>query len=166
MAAWIGIEEYLMDKFLKIHYQPEDKLLRWKVMPNKSGHIGHAETLVRSPRRWSVKPCMACEAPLFPHSPLHRSGLYIYIGSDLWNIRQLLRRTGPLGMRYHRALCLVRRDDRIRQISQTSNIKKPTRFMGTSCIVGSDEGHDSAIRSFCLFCYRPYTSATLCQDAK
>jgi len=28
MAAKIGIEEYLMEKFLKIHYQLEDKLLR------------------------------------------------------------------------------------------------------------------------------------------
>ena len=33
------IEEYLMDKFLKLHYQPEDKLLRWKNMPNKSALI-------------------------------------------------------------------------------------------------------------------------------
>ena len=39
MAAKIGIEEYLRDKFLKIHYQPEDKLLRGKVMPNKSAPI-------------------------------------------------------------------------------------------------------------------------------
>ena len=39
IAAKIGIEEYLMDKFLKIHYQLEDNLLRWKVMPNKSALI-------------------------------------------------------------------------------------------------------------------------------
>ena len=95
-----------------------------------------------------------------------RSGLYIYIGSDLWNIRQLLRRPGPLSVRYHRALCLGRQDDRIRRISQASNIKKPTRFMGTSWIVGSDKGHDSVIQSICLFCYWLSTSATLCQDAK
>ena len=38
----------------------------------------------------------------------------------------------PLGLRYHRALCLGRRDGRIRRISQASNIKKPTRFIGTS----------------------------------
>ena len=54
-----------MDKFLKIHYQPEDKLLRWKVMPNKSALID-----------WTYRTC----PPPFPHSPLHRSGLYIYIG--------------------------------------------------------------------------------------
>ena len=83
----------------------------------------------------------------------------------LRNVRRILR-TAPLGLRYHRALCLGRRDDRIRRISQASNIKKPTRFMGTSWIVGSDEGHDSAIRSVCLFCYRTSISATLCQDAK
>ena len=76
--------------------------------------------------------------PHFPHSPLHRSGLYIYIASALWNVRRILR-TAPLGLRYHRALCLGRRDDRIRRISQASNIKKPTRFMGTSWIVGSDK---------------------------
>ena len=28
MAGKIAIEEYLMDKFLKIHYQLEDKILR------------------------------------------------------------------------------------------------------------------------------------------
>ena len=38
--------------------------------------------------------------------------------------------------------------------------------MGTSWIVGSDEGHDSAIRSVCLFCYRTSTSANLCRDEK
>ena len=27
------------------------------------GQVGHAETLVRSPRRWYVKPCMAGKAP-------------------------------------------------------------------------------------------------------
>ena len=32
----------------------------------------------------------------------------------------------------HRALCLVRQDDRIRRISQASNVKKPTGFIGTS----------------------------------
>ena len=119
---------------------------------------------MRSPRRWSVKPCMVGEAPPFSHSPLHRSGLYIYIGSALWNTRRILRRSAPLGLRYHRALCLGRRDDRIRRISQASNFKKPTRFTVTSWIVGSDEGHDSAIRSVCLFCHRTPTSATLCQD--
>ena len=104
--------------------------------------------------------------PPFSHSPLHRSGLYIYIGSALWNIRRILRRSAPLGLRYHRALCLGRQDDRIRRISQASNFKKPTRFTVTSWIVGSDEGHDSAIRSVCLFCHRRVTSATLCQHAK
>ena len=69
-------------------------------------------------------------------------------------------------LRYHRALCLGRRDDRVQRISQASNIKKPTCFMGTSWIVGSDEGHDSAIRSVCLFCHRTPASATLCQHAK
>ena len=103
--------------------------------------------------------------PHFPHSPLHRSGLYIYIASALWNVRRILR-TAPLGLRYHRALCLGRQDDRIRRISQASNFKKPTRFTVTSWIVGSDEGHDSAIRSVCLFCHRRSSSATLCQDAK
>ena len=71
-----------------------------------------------------------------------------------------------LGLRYHRALCLGRGDDRIRQISQASNVKEPTRFMVTSWIVGSFEGHDSAIRSVFLFCYRTSTSATLYQDKK
>ena len=131
------------------------------------GHKGQAETLVRSPTRWSVKPCMVGEAPPpFSHSPLHRSGLYIYIGSALWNIRRILRRSAPLGLRYHRALCLGRQDDRIRRISQASNFKKPTRFTGTSWIVGSDKGHNSAIWSVCLFCHRRSISATLCQDAK
>ena len=69
MATKIGIETYLMDKFLKIHYQLEGKLLGEKVCQTKVhlsiGHIGHAETLVRSPRRWYVKPCMAGEAPPF-----------------------------------------------------------------------------------------------------
>ena len=103
--------------------------------------------------------------PHFPHSPLHRSGLYIYIGSALWNIRRILR-PAPIGLRYHRALCLWRRDDQIRRISQASNFKKPARFTVTPWIVGSDEGHDSAIRSVCLFCHRRVTSATLCQHAK
>ena len=31
-------------------------------------------------------------SPPFPHRPLHRSGLYIYIGSALWNSRRILRR--------------------------------------------------------------------------
>ena len=39
MAAKIGIKEYFMDNFLKIHYQLEDKLFRGKVMPNKSAVI-------------------------------------------------------------------------------------------------------------------------------
>ena len=130
-------------------------------------HIGHAETLVRSPRRWHVKPCMAGEhPPTLTHSPLRRSELYIYIGSALWNIRQILRWQDPLGLRYHRALCLGRRDDRIRRISQASNFKKPTRFMGTSWIVGSNEGHDSAIQSVFLFYNRTSSSTTLCQDEK
>ena len=30
----------------------------------------------------------------------------------------------PTLLRYHRALCLVRQDDRIRPISQASNVKK------------------------------------------
>ena len=141
MTAKIGIKEYLMDKFLKIHYQPEDKLLRWKVMPNKSAlidwHIGHAEILVRSPRRWSVKPCMAGEPPPFPHSPLHRSGLYIYIGSALWNIGQILRKTASLCVRYHRALCLGRRDDRIRRISQAS-LTSRSQHVSWSCLESSE----------------------------
>ena len=36
-------------------------------------------------------------------SPLHRSWLYIYICSALWNIRWILRGPAPLGLRYHRA---------------------------------------------------------------
>ena len=53
-------------------------------MPNKStliniiniiiGHIGQAETLVRSPRRWSVKPCMVGEAPP-PFLTAHSTGV-------------------------------------------------------------------------------------------
>ena len=38
------------------------------------GHIGHAETLVTSPRRWSVKPCMAGEAPP-PFLTAHSTGV-------------------------------------------------------------------------------------------
>ena len=101
--------------------------------------------------------------PHFPHSPLHRSGLYFYIASALWNVRRILR-TAPLGLRYHRALCHGRRDDRIRRISQAFHAKKPTLFIVTSWIIGNDEGHDSAIRSVCLSCYRTPNSATLCQD--
>ena len=104
---------------------------------------------------WQVRP-----PPHFPHSLLHRSGLYIYIGSALWNIRQILR-WAPLGRRYHRALCLERRDDRIWRISKASNVKEPTCFMVTSWIVRSDGGHDSAIRSVFLFCYRTSTSARM-----
>ena len=66
-------------------------------------------------------------------------------------------------LRYHRALRLGRRDDWIRRISQSSIVKKPTRFTVTSWIVGSDEGHNSAIQSVCLFCHITPTSATLCQ---
>ena len=117
---------------LKINFSVE-KLCQTKVHL-LIGHIGHAETLVRSPRRRSVK-------PHFPHSPLHRSGVYIYIGAALWNIGRILR-PAPLGLRYHRALCLGRRDDRIRRISQASNVKEPTRFMVTSWIVGGGKGHD------------------------
>ena len=83
----------------------------------------------------------------------------------LWYIRWILR-PAALGLRYHRALCLGRQDDRIRRISLASNVKEPTRFMGTSWIDGSDKGHDSAIRSVFLFCYRMSTSATLCRDEK
>ena len=112
---------------------------------------------------WQVRPPLS-----FPHSQLHRSGLYICIGSALWNIRRILRRPDPLAyptlLKYHRALCLGRQNDRIRRISQASNVKKPTRFIVTSWIVGSDEGHDSAIRSVCFFCHRTSKSATLCQD--
>ena len=109
---------------------------------------------------------MAGEAPHFPHSPLHRSGLYIYIGSGLWNFCRILRQQAPLGRRYHRVLCLGILDDLIRRTSKASNFKKPTRFIVTFLIVGSDERHDSAIQSVCLFCHRRSTSATLCQDAK
>ena len=66
--------------------------------------------------------------------------------------------------RYHRALCLGTRDDRIRLTSQASNVKKLTCFIVASWIVGSDKGHDSAIRSVGLFCHKMSTSATLCQD--
>ena len=79
--------------------------------------------------------------------------MYIYIGSALWNILRILR-PAPLRLRYHRALC------------QASNVKEPTRFMVTSWIVRSDEGHNSAIWSLFLFRYRTSTSATLCQDEK
>ena len=132
------------------------------------GNIGHAETLVRSPRRWSVKPCLAGKAPLpFPHGPLHWSGLYIYIGSALWNIGRILRRPASLDylslLRYQRALCLGRQDYQILRISQASNVKKPTLFIVMSWIVGIDEGHDSVIQSVYLFCHRTSTSATLCQ---
>ena len=81
------------------------------------------------------------------------------------NVCRILR-TAPLGLRYHKALCLGRRDDRIRRISQASNVKEPTCFLGTSWIAGSDEGHNSAIRSFFLFCYRTCSSATLCRNEK
>ena len=108
---------------------------------------------------WQVRP------PHFPHSQLHRSGFFSYIGSALWNIGRILR-PAPLGLRYHRALYLGRRDDQIRRICQAFNVKEPTRFMVKSWIVGSDQGHDSAIRSVFLFCYQTSTSASLCQDEK
>ena len=38
------------------------------------GHTGYAETLVRSPRRWSVKPCMVGEAPP-PFLTAHSTGV-------------------------------------------------------------------------------------------
>ena len=50
------------------------------------------------------------------------------------------------------------------RIIQASNVKKPTRFIVTSWIVGSDKGHNSAIRSVCLLCHRTSMSATLCND--
>ena len=107
-------------------------------------HIWHAETLVRSPRMWSVKPYMAGRAPTFPQTTPKSSN-------------DLLLMTYPTLLRYYRAHCLGRQDDRIRQISQASNVKKPTRFMVTSWI-------NSDIRSVCFFCHRTSTSATLCQD--
>ena len=101
---------------------------------SKVSDFGHFICRVSSP---IVPP-----SPSFPHSPLHRSGMYIYIGSALWNICRILR-PAPLGLKYHRALCLGRQDDRIRRISQASNVKEPTRFMVTSWIVVSDKGHNS-----------------------
>ena len=50
-------------------------------------------------------------------------------------------------LRYHRAHCLGRQGDRIRRISQASNVKKPTRFIVTCWIVGSDEEHNNEIWS-------------------
>ena len=131
-------------------------------------HIGHAETLVRSPRRRSVKPCMAGKATT-PFPTAHSTGVYCIFTLVLpcetfaESSDDQLHLAYPTLLRYHRALCLGRRDDWIRRISQTCNVKKPTRFIVTSWIVGSDEGHNSAIRSVFLFCYGTSTSATFCR---
>ena len=77
---------------------------------------------------------------------------------------QILISIWPILIFWGICICIGRRDDQIRQISQASNIKKPTHFLVTSWIVGSDEGHDSAIRSVWLFCHITSTSATLYQD--
>ena len=133
------------------------------------GYIWHAETLVRSPRRWYVKPCMAGKAPP-PFLRAHSTGVDCIFTlvlpcetfSESSDNQPLL--AYPTLLRYHRALCLGRQDDWIWRISQASNFKKPTCFIVTSWIVGSDEGHDSAMRSVCLFCHKTSTFATLCQD--
>ena len=70
----------------------------------------------------------------------------------------------PTLLRYHRALCLGRQDVQSRRISQPSNVKKLTRFIVTSWIVGSYKGHDSAFWSVRLFYHRTSTSPTRCQD--
>ena len=60
MAEKIGIEEYFMDKFIKIHYQLEDKLFRWKGKPNKSaliiGHMGGTRQEGKRPKNWEFYP--------------------------------------------------------------------------------------------------------------
>ena len=71
----------------------------------------------------------------------------------------------PTLLRCHREpFRLGRWDEQIQRISQASNVKQPTCFIVTSWIVGSDEGHKSAIRSVCLFCHKTSISATLRQD--
>ena len=112
----------------------------------------------KTPIDWTYKTCWNSGVQLSYLSILSSSRPVLSCPA-LWNIRQILR-PAALGLIYHRALCLGRQDDRIRRISQASNI------MGTSWIVGSDKGHNSAIRSVFLFCYRTSTSATLCQDEK
>ena len=42
----------------------------------------------------------------------------------------------PTPLRYHRAICLGKRDDRIRRISQASNVKKP--HVSLSCLESSE----------------------------
>ena len=48
-------------------------MLRWKLCQTKVhpliGHIGSSETLVRSPRRWSVNPCMTGKPPPLTSQP-------------------------------------------------------------------------------------------------
>ena len=56
---WTNFSKFITN--LKTNFSGE-KLCQTKVNL-LIGHIGQAETLVRSPRRWSVKPCMADEAP-------------------------------------------------------------------------------------------------------
>ena len=108
-------------------------------------HIGHAETLVRSPRNWSVKPCMAGRAPPPFHST-HSTGvnciftLVLPCESFAKSSDNQVLSAYPALLRYHRALCLGRRDDRILRISQDSNVKKPSCFIVTSWIVGSTKG--------------------------
>ena len=153
MAAKIGIMEYCMDKYLKIHYQLEDKLFRWKVMPNKSALID-----------WTYRTCwnsgdeprkvMAGEAPPLSSQPTPQEWtVYLHWFCPVKHTPN--PRTSSTRPEVSQSF-LSRRDDRIRRISQASNVKEPTRFMVTSWIVGIDEGHDNAIWSVFLFCYRTF----------
>ena len=131
-------------------------------------HIEHAKTLVRSPIRCYVKPWRQVRNP--PFLTAHSTGvdciftLVLPCETFTKSSDNQLNLAYPTLLRYNRALCLERRDDLIWQISQASNLKKPTRFTVTSWIVWSEKGHNSAIQSVCLFCNKTFTSATLCQD--
>ena len=131
------------------------------------GHIGHAETLVRSPRRWSVKPCMAGKHPP-PLLTAHSTGVdciftlvlpcetFAESSDDQLHSAWGITEPFVLGDEMTESGGLVRLPTSRSQHVSLSRLE----------FVGSDEGHDSAIRSVCLFCHRTPTSATFCQDAK
>ena len=124
MAATLVIEEYLIEKITNLKTKFYCKKLCKTRVHLLIGHKGHTETLLRSPRRRSVKPCMAGQAP--PFLTAHSTGvdciftLVVPCETFAKSSDDQLHSAYPTLLRYHRALCLLRQDDRIRRISQTN----------------------------------------------
>ena len=145
MAAKIGIEEYLIEKVIKVHYKLEDKILRWKLRQTKEHLlIGHAETLVRStkisegikPRKSSphfvlILPCPVLFCPV----------------KHLWN-PQTTSYTWPV------LVCCGVTERFVLWDEMTESgglIKKPTCFIVMSWIVQGWEITNKSIRTVAIF---------------